>query len=283
MSNLKNSGEINLEFINLKDVNCCNKNEMTKVYKTACDCLNFCKNRYCDNLPNEETRVKLSEDIFGCDFINANMVDYDDNFNINEKRFILTQAPLPNTFEDFWKMIWEYDVFVIVMLTKFIEKDRIKADKYWTDLEDGESYGNIKVTVENIKEENGFKIRKMKLTSKNDSKVETKYTYHIHYENWPDFGVPQDVDSIKNLINKVELLRRSSPKNNHVVYHCSAGLGRAGTICAIHLGKLMQSNNLDVDIKSLVQKIRQQRSHCVQTVDQYKLIYRALDMKHMAN
>jgi len=40
-------------------------------------------------------------------------------------------APLPNTFDDFWRMVWEQKVYVIMMLTRLKERDRVKAEQYW--------------------------------------------------------------------------------------------------------------------------------------------------------
>lgn len=65
------------------------------------------KNRYSDVLPKEDTRVKLSiePDRPGSDYINANYII--DDISDSDKKYICCQAPLPSTFNDFWKMIWE--------------------------------------------------------------------------------------------------------------------------------------------------------------------------------
>ena len=83
------------------------------------------KNRYNDVLPYDITRVKIHQKASDPDasYINANHVA---GFQ-SDKEWIVTQGPLPNTIEDFWWLVWEYDCKNIVMLCNPIEKGRIKG------------------------------------------------------------------------------------------------------------------------------------------------------------
>lgn len=96
------------------------------------------KNRYNNIWPYEHSRVKLEGPLKnGCDYVNANYV----KAQWSNKRYISTQAPIPATFSDFWNVVWQQDVRVIVMLTAESENGQLKAHNYWS----GRHYGSINV------------------------------------------------------------------------------------------------------------------------------------------
>ncbi|KAG6235793.1 hypothetical protein E4U24_001415 [Claviceps purpurea] len=96
------------------------------------------KNRYKDILPFEHARVRLQVPHDGlCDYVNASHL----SASRSNKRYIASQGPLPATFEDFWSVIWEQDVRVIVMLTAESEGGQLKCHSYWK----GRDFGLIKL------------------------------------------------------------------------------------------------------------------------------------------
>ena len=65
-------------------------------------------------------------------YINASMITFKDN----KQRYIATQAPKDRiSFQNFWQMIVEHKVSVVVMITDLQEKGKKKADQYWPDSE----------------------------------------------------------------------------------------------------------------------------------------------------
>lgn len=237
------------------------------VYSTALK--NSGKNRYPDVLPFEETRVKLANPE---DYINANYV------NINGGQFISTQAPLPQTFTTFWQMVWENNVPVIVMLTKIMEKRKIKAHCYWPALNESEIFGDIRVTLLSETLESFIIVREMEIQM-NDV---VRSLCHIQYTEWPDFGVPRSTKTIRRLLEICNEFRNKFALDSKetVIVHCSAGIGRAGTFLAIQSVVEMIQGNIpigNISIKEIVVSLRKCRMEMVQTKEQYKFIYQVME------
>ncbi|KAI0454458.1 hypothetical protein F5B21DRAFT_514716 [Xylaria acuta] len=96
------------------------------------------KNRYKDILPFEHARVRLNcAEAGSCDYINASYVQA----SRSHKRYIAAQGPLPATFEDFWSVVWDQDVRVIVMLTAEEEGGQLKCHPYWQ----GREFGSMRL------------------------------------------------------------------------------------------------------------------------------------------
>lgn len=123
------------------------------------------KNRYKDIIPFSHTRVVLSdnyEELPGSDYINANYIRGPTG---SQRAYIACQGPLPCTLNDFWRMIWECGVSVIVMACNEIESGKPKCQLYWPeDLNTSSRYGKIQVTLSRVKQINSdFLIRKFSI------------------------------------------------------------------------------------------------------------------------
>jgi len=234
---------------------------------------NLPKNRYSDVLPSESTRVrlKLIDNLEGSDYINANY--------LLGSKYISCQAPLLNTFADFWRMIWEQNSLIIVMLTKLMENGKLKAQVYWPSKIMGNIvFGGISVTLLSEEISESFTIRNIQMTKDN----ETRTVHHLHYTDWPDFGIPICTKGIRDLCETVNcLVKSASNDSSPIVVHCSAGLGRSGSFIAIHysLKKLIIESS-SLNIPDLISEMRRDRIGMVQTEKQYEFIYKAISEQY---
>ncbi|PWA18304.1 hypothetical protein CCH79_00020182 [Gambusia affinis] len=210
----------------------------------------------------------------------------------HSKEYIATQGPLPETRNDFWKMVLQQKSPIIVMLTQCNERRRVKCDHYWPFTDEPVMYGDI--SVEMLSEEGSpeWIIRKFRLGYAD----ETLDVLHLNYTSWPDHGVPT-VNAIESILQFVHIVRQQADRTKDpIIVHCrslevvgsaadpleprcfcsSAGVGRTGTFMA--LDRLMQHirEHEFVDILGMVSDMRSHRLSMVQTEEQYVFIHQCV-------
>ncbi|XP_072463707.1 receptor-type tyrosine-protein phosphatase H [Notamacropus eugenii] len=247
--------------------------EGTEQMQTAALALeNKNKNRFSNVLPYDSSRVPL-QPIPGdpsSDYINASFIP-----GLTDPReYIATQGPLPQTVGDFWRLVWDQQSCTIVMLTNCVESGRVKCEHYWPLDAKPCSHGNLRVTLTGEHVAEHWTIRDLQLFH-----VELKKGLSVrqfHYTVWPDHGVPQSPDP---LLAFQALLREWLDQNvggGLPIVHCSAGVGRTGTLIALDVLLRQLQKYQQVGVQSFVKKMRRSRPLMVQTEGQYIFLYKTL-------
>ncbi|XP_043262792.1 receptor-type tyrosine-protein phosphatase F-like [Colletes gigas] len=228
---------------------------------------NKSKNRYGNLIAYDENRVILNilpDDPYS-DYINANYI----KGYKKEKCYIATQGPKPNTIIDFWRMIWQEGTLIICMVANLIENGKAKCEQYWPDIRKKKKYGDLLVFHVKQTVFADYTFRTFHVTCED----ETRKIEHLHYTAWPDHGVPLSTHSVVRYLKK---LLATSPGNGPVVVHCSAGVGRTGTIILCDVCLRRAAAEGVVDMFAETESIRSQRANMVDTKQQYLLAHLTL-------
>ena len=209
------------------------------------------KNRYNNIWPFEHSRVKLQGvPSHGCDYFNASFI----KAAWSNKRYISTQAPIPATFNDFWNVVWQQDVRVIVMLTAEKEGAQVKAHNYWEQKHFGplhldflsEKRASLDLsrirrhqkrpsltkrapttsvnpqiplaTIDSSDDKNGdqpyVSVRKFTLSHERHPFEPMREITQLQYSNWPDFGAPAHPTHLLGLVEQCDAVVRSTNKSH---------------------------------------------------------------------
>uniref|UniRef100_A0A915AHX7 Uncharacterized protein n=1 Tax=Parascaris univalens TaxID=6257 RepID=A0A915AHX7_PARUN len=223
---------------------------------------NKAKCRYFDVPCLDETRVILKPwpNAQG-DFIHANWVSHE----LIDNKFICTQGPLENTIGDFWRMIWQENIDLILMLCRVTEEGRPKCAQYWPNTIGGmKNFYGITIKNETIRNKDPDIWGTDLLVSYGG---EQRRVTHYQWITWPDKFVPQQ------LVVPFILLSLARSRKQPTVIHCSAGIGRTGTLVVLEVFIRALLQGYDLSISDIIWSIRSQRSRSVQNEEQFLYIH----------
>ncbi|VVA94970.1 unnamed protein product [Arabis nemorensis] len=275
---IQNPDSIAREFANLQ-ANRMWPSEMQLNCTVAMNSVNSEKNRYTDVLPFDKNRVVLNpcKDYRSSSkgYVNASFIKTSSSSE-SISQFIATQGPLPHTLEDFWEMVIQQHCPVIVMLTRLVDNFKtVKCGDYFQAEDGPREFGNISIMTKWIKStDTSLLLRNLEAKYK-ESEDQPMSVLHIQYPEWPDHGVPRDTVAVREILKR---LYQVPPSLGPIIVHCSAGIGRTGTYCAIHntIQRILAGDMSALDLAKTVAIFRSQRIGMVQTMDQYLFCYNAI-------
>lgn len=228
---------------------------------------NVVKNRYAAVYAYDASRIIIkSEPTF---YINACYVD---GYK-TEKAYIASLGPTLNATENFvtfWKMVWNENSHVIVMLTNLEEPSGMKCEKYWPEAGKESTYADVTVSCQGEDLYATYTVRTFYV----EKDAARRTLTHFHFTAWPDKRVPDSIITLVEFWQRVRLLAEVT--SGPVIVHCSAGVGRTGTYIA--LDRLTTEGRAEgsVNIFGCVLDMREQRVNMVQTAEQYVYLHKCL-------
>uniref|UniRef100_A0A673W3K2 Tyrosine-protein phosphatase non-receptor type 23 n=1 Tax=Salmo trutta TaxID=8032 RepID=A0A673W3K2_SALTR len=233
------------------------------------------KNRHQDVMPYDCNRVLLRSG--KDDYINGSFVE---ELSPYCPRLIATQAPLSGTAADFWLMVWEQKVSLVVMLVSEQELDKGKVLRYFpTERGQQLAQGPITVTLTTQKTTPTHVERMIGLQYRDQSLKRT--VIHLQFTSWPELGLPESKSNLICFIQEVHgYYLHQRPLHTPIVVHCSSGVGRTGALCLLYAAvQELEAGNSIPDLPLLVKKMRQQRKNMLQEKLHLKFCYEAV-LKH---
>ncbi|XP_052512842.1 receptor-type tyrosine-protein phosphatase H [Budorcas taxicolor] len=233
---------------------------------------NSAKNRYRNVLPYDWSRVPLGALLGqpGSEYINASFIPG----LWSSREFIAAQGPLPQTVGDFWRLVWEQQSHTLVMLTNCVESGRVKCEHYWPLDAQPCTHGHLQVTLVGEEVAENWAVRNLKLRHVQQQK--TLPVRQFHYVTWPDHGVPHSPDPLLAFWRMLRQWLDETVGGGPPIVHCSAGVGRTGTLIALDvLLRQLECQGL-VGPFGYVKKMRESRPLMVQTEAQYVFLHQCI-------
>ncbi|KAG0222603.1 protein-tyrosine phosphatase-like protein [Mortierella sp. GBAus27b] len=216
-------------------------------------------NRYGNILPYKHSQVVVGTPLPlqpHLSFINANRITAPPTLRTSLppawRGYIATQAPLPDTQTQFWRMVYEQNVHVIVCLTA-VSHDRLnrgpKAERYWPRAGQTDQLNKDLhvMNTDSVDRQDQVTYRHLDIWNPSDTTTnKRRKVLLVHYQGWPDHGVPTQTDDLRDILREIRTWKAEQLRQQQIdppastlldlgptVVHCSAGCGRTGTFCVV--------------------------------------------------
>uniref|UniRef100_A0A8C6EEF9 Tyrosine-protein phosphatase non-receptor type 23 n=1 Tax=Moschus moschiferus TaxID=68415 RepID=A0A8C6EEF9_MOSMO len=230
------------------------------------------KNRHQDVMPYDSNRVVLRSG--KDDYINASRVE---GLSPYCPPLVATQAPLPGTAADFWLMVHEQKVSVIVMLVSEAEMEKQKVARYFpTERGQPVVHGALSLALSSVRTTETHVERVLSLQFRDQSLKRS--LVHLHFSTWPELGLPDSPSHLLRFIQEVHAhYLHQRPLHTPVVVHCSSGVGRTGAFALLYAAvQEVEAGSGIPQLPQLVRRMRQQRKHMLQEKLHLKFCHEAV-------
>ncbi|XP_078656418.1 receptor-type tyrosine-protein phosphatase epsilon-like [Branchiostoma floridae x Branchiostoma belcheri] len=225
------------------------------------------KNRRSDDLPSDRARPFLMSpsDETGTNYINAAFI----NGYKQRDVYIATQAPLPNTVLDMWRLVYDYRISSVIILN---DMDDPTCPRYWPGPHQPEQHGMFLTSHVNVTEDGNLIIRTLKLQNTLKSTEAARTVKIFQLTGWPrDEKTPPSPcqAAMIALLSEVERWQQQTG-NEPIVVHCIDGVERSGVFCALSVACERVKVEQVVDIFQAVKTVRACRPTMVNDAASYE-------------
>ncbi|XP_071853541.1 uncharacterized protein [Apostichopus japonicus] len=226
---------------------------------------NLHKNRFGDIVPLDNHRPLLKSMCLtqgGNDYINASVV----NISGLKQTLIMTQAPLPTTVEDFWRLVFDYQCQTIIMLNE-ADSENHDTIKYWPEVNDIE-IGKMTISTCPIEKRQLYTVHECKVAHR--SYRESIKVKRFILNNWPKSG-----DSLIPLINFIAATGFGD--RGATLIHCIDGASRSGiyvTVCS-EINRIKKRQTIHVF--DTVKNMKVSNPNAIRTKEDYMMCHQLLN------
>ncbi|BFZ21545.1 hypothetical protein BsWGS_24585 [Bradybaena similaris] len=245
------------------------------VYENSQTILNRQKNRDLSILPKELYRAKLRcENNDVDDFINAVLVP---SFS-KQNQQILTQLPLPSTLAAFWRLVTQYKVTVIVAFQADLKSTDPTIADY---LPQGGSHDinlpMFKISTKSQKTATFWRQQEVSIAI--DTSMMNKFsvvTNEHHLTHLACTTTNLDKGTLLAITQQIRSLRPAG--SGRTLYMCRNGAEYSGLVCVMSLLLDRMDNDHHLTIPLVVGAIKAIRPQVIPSLDQYELLYEAVQL-----
>jgi protein tyrosine phosphatase len=198
-----------------------------------------------------------------------------DGRNLKRNSYITAQCPLKETVDDFWTLVWENDIELVVTLSRMegnketpMELNDVSA-QYWPS-EGTAEYNLVSVTLHDQKHMEDYAIRQFTVTDSEISRMVTQF----HYKKWSS-GTRNLPDHPSQLLHMISLLQKAQLQadNKTVVVISNNGVHQCGLFCAISIVVEFLKAQHRVDIFQVVKSLRIHNPVFITGLMEYEFCY----------